>query len=113
VEAPGIESRAPSALCVAFGGGKTRKERPAATARKTRLSASSAASGASSTADVDSAIRTAAKIAIDAGDFGRATALLDMLTPKVAIVTPLNAVRERKLYPRLRQRIAGHCHGQK
>ncbi len=33
-------------------------------------------------ADADAAIRAAAKVAIDAGDYGRARALIDLLAPK-------------------------------
>jgi len=48
--------------------------------------------------DADAAIRLAAKLAIDGGDFERARALLDLLAPKspaadAASVTPLALLR--------------------
>ena len=96
VEAPGIETPAPSATCVASGGGKDAEETTPGDATEPRISASLAVSGASSTVDVDAAIRTAAKVAIDAGDFGRAKALLDLLSQRMATVTPFKAFRTLK-----------------
>jgi hypothetical protein len=48
-------------------------------------------------ADADAAIRAAAKIAIDAADYGRARALLDLLDarPSLAPVSTLAPMRDR------------------
>ncbi len=53
---------------------------------------------ASAPLDTDEAIRTAAKLAIDAGDLGRARALLDLLDakPKPAAVLTLASKRPAK-----------------
>ena len=47
-------------------------------------------------ADTDAAIRMAAKVAIDAGDYRRARALIDLLETKPAEKTPIVALASKR-----------------
>jgi hypothetical protein len=47
-------------------------------------------------ADTDAAIRTAAKVAIDAGDYRRARALIDLLETKTAERTMISVLASKR-----------------
>jgi hypothetical protein len=93
-----------------FGGGAQESKNPSTSAssvadrraedldRSTGDDAKRPDVSASAPLDTDDAIRTAAKLAIDAGDVVRARALLDLLDakPKTAAVLTLAHVRHRK-----------------
>jgi len=90
VEQRGIEHAPPSPPIVASSGGNDADRSTGDDARRPEVSASAPP-------DTDDVIRTAAKLAIDAGDVDRAHALLDLLAakPRPASVTPLVVVRKR------------------
>jgi hypothetical protein len=79
VEAPGIESPDTSAPIVTVSSGKEASDTTRDDADRREVSASRLGSDQATMADADAAIRAAAKTAIDAGDYRRARALLDLL----------------------------------
>ena len=91
VEAPGIEPRDTSVRSVV-------KRRANDADLATKDDAKRREVSASTPMSADDAIRVAAKLAIDAGDFARARALLDLLdversTMPIAILTPRKSPR--------------------
>ena len=78
VEAPGIEPPATGLPRVANSRESDAKDATKDDAKRREVSASDARNLVIP-ADVDEAIRTAAKVAIDAGDYRRARALVDLL----------------------------------
>lgn len=77
VEAPGIESPATSGPIVA-----NRSEQDADRAAPGDATRPQVSASATEPPDTDTAIRAAAKVAIDAGDYCRARALLDLVDAK-------------------------------
>jgi hypothetical protein len=89
VEAPGIEPPAPSARRVVESGGNDAKPVTQDDVKRRDVSASTV-SPATTVSEVDAAVRATAKLAIDAGDYRRARALLDLLDgPKGAAIISL------------------------
>jgi hypothetical protein len=82
VEAPGIESPVTYAPIVAQSGGKEASDATLDDAERREVSACRGGSGPVTRADADAAIWAAAKTAIDAADYPRARALIDLLDTK-------------------------------
>ena len=95
VEAPGIESPVTSAPIVAQSSGKDPLEATRDDAERREISASRFGADPVKIEDADAAIRVAAKTAIDAHDYRRARALLDLLDVKRSEAAPLTLVQSR------------------
>ena len=95
MEAPGIESPVTSAPIVAEGSGEHARNTTRGDADRLEVSASRLGSEPVSMEDADDAIRMAAKTAIDARDYRRARALLDLLEAKQCDMPPLVLVQSQ------------------
>jgi hypothetical protein len=96
VEAPGIESSETSGPGVVESRESVVEHATQDDAKRRGVSALSAPQIVTG-ADVDVAVRAAAKVAIDARDYGRARVLIDLLDPKSGTVVSLTAKQAQKI----------------
>ena len=96
MEAPGIEPPATASSRVANSRENDARDATKDDAKRREVSASIPPAAPATAADTDAAIRVAAKVAIDAGDYRRARALIELLEAKEMEKMPVVALASKR-----------------
>jgi len=96
VEAPGIEPPATGASRVANSRENDATDATKDDPKRPEVSASLPPAAPATDADTDAAIRAAVRVALDAADYRRARALIDLLETKLPEKTPIVAFASKR-----------------